>query len=69
MLANKVYISGHFHDEKKEDLLLLPAQRKLYSKKLVIIEDNVWLGEGVFVLPRVTVGENCIIGVNTVITK
>lgn len=70
LLASKVYISDHFHGEiTKEALLLSPAQRKLYSKGPVIIEDNVWLGESVVVLPGVTIGENSIIGANAVVTK
>ena len=33
------------------------------------IEDNVWIGEGVVILPNVIIGENSIIGANTVVTK
>ncbi|MBS7231924.1 acyltransferase [Flavobacterium psychroterrae] len=70
LLASKVYISDHFHGEiTKEALLLPPAQRKLYSKGPIIIEDNVWLGEGVVVLPGVTIGKNSIVGANAVVTK
>ena len=70
LLASKVYISDHSHGEvTKEALLLPPAQRKLFSKGQVIIEDNVWLGEGVIVLPNVTIGENSIVGANSVVTK
>jgi acetyltransferase-like isoleucine patch superfamily enzyme len=70
LIASKVYISDHFHGEiTKEALLLAPSLRKLYSKGPVIIEDNVWLGEGVVVLPGVTIGENSIIGANAVVTR
>lgn len=70
LLASKVYISDHSHGMiTKEALSLPPTQRKLYSKGPVIIEDNVWLGEGVVVLPGVTIGENSIIGANAVVTK
>lgn len=37
--------------------------------KDVIIEDNVWLGEGVKVLKGVTIGENTIIGAGSVVVK
>ncbi|WP_308303877.1 DapH/DapD/GlmU-related protein, partial [Vibrio parahaemolyticus] len=33
------------------------------------IHDNVWLGEGVFVMPGVTIGKNSIIGAGSVVTK
>jgi acetyltransferase-like isoleucine patch superfamily enzyme len=35
----------------------------------VVIENNVWLGEGVKVLKGVTIGENTIIGAGSVVTK
>lgn len=35
----------------------------------VIIEDNVWLGYGVKVLKGVHIGENSLIGANSVVTK
>lgn len=70
LVASKVYICDHSHGEAtKDDLLLPPGQRKLYSKGPVVIEDNVWLGEGVVVLAGVTIGENSIIGANSVVTR
>lgn len=70
LLASKVYISDHSHGEITADgIKLPPAKRRLYSKGPVIIEDNVWLGEGVVVLPGVTIGENSIVGANAVVTK
>lgn len=70
LLASKVYISDHSHGEiSSKALSLPPAKRKLFSKGPVIIEDNVWLGEGVVVLPNVTIGENTIVGANSVVTK
>lgn len=70
LIASKVYISDHSHGEVNiEALKLPPSQRKLHSKGPVIIENNVWLGEGVVVLPNVTIGENSIVGANSVVTK
>ncbi|RXM42304.1 DapH/DapD/GlmU-related protein [Flavobacterium sp. YO12] len=70
LLASKVYISDHSHGEiNKNSILLPPSRRKLFSKGSVIIEDNVWIGEGVVVLPGVTIGENTIVGANAVVTK
>lgn len=39
-----------------------------YYKKIVI-ENNVWLGSNVVVLPGVTIGENPVIGAGAVVTK
>jgi len=70
LLASRIYISDHSHGEiTKEALLMPPAARKLVSKGPVIIKNNVWIGEGVCILPGVTIGENSIIGANAVVTK
>jgi acetyltransferase-like isoleucine patch superfamily enzyme len=70
LIASKVFITDHYHGEiTSNSLLTIPSQRKLYSKGPVKIEKNVWIGEGVVILPNVTIGENSIIGSNSVITK
>lgn len=40
-----------------------------FIRKPVIIEDNVWIGYRVIILPGVTVGKNSIIGAGAVVTK
>ena len=45
-----------------------PIERS-YNISEVIIEDNVWLGEFVSVLPVVTIGKGTIIRTNSVVTK
>lgn len=35
----------------------------------VIIEDNVWIGGGVVILPGVTIGKNSVIGAGSVVTR
>jgi lipopolysaccharide O-acetyltransferase len=35
----------------------------------VVIEDEVWLGERVCVMPNVTIGKHSVIGANSVVTK
>ena len=42
--------------------------RPLISKGCVVIEDNVWLGDNVCVLPGVTIGKGSVIGANSVVT-
>lgn len=37
--------------------------------KKVILEDNVWLGEGAKVLKGVTIGKNSVIGAGSIVTK
>ena len=68
-LASNILIVDHFHgriDSSEKDIA--PTKRILYSKGPVIIEDNVWIGSNVAILPGVRIGESAIIGANTVIT-
>lgn len=46
-----------------------PAERKLYSKGKVIIEDDVWIGDKVTILSNVHIGRGAVIGANSVVTK
>jgi acetyltransferase-like isoleucine patch superfamily enzyme len=70
LLASRIYISDHSHGEVNLDALNLPPnKRNLVSKGAVIIEDNVWIGEGVAILANVVIGKNSIIGANAVVTK
>ena len=73
LLASKIYISDSSHgsyagDENDSSPDSIPMERKMVSKP-VIIEDNVWLGEFVSVLPGVTIGKGSIVGANSVVAK
>lgn len=70
LIGSRVLITDHSHGRTEgTDLKLPPDTRPLYSKGPVIIHKNVWLGEGVCVMPGVTIGENTIVGANSVVTK
>lgn len=73
LLASKIYISDCSHgsyvgNEKDSHPGTNPADRQLIAKQ-VLIEDNVWLGEFVSVLPGVTIGKGTIVGANSVVAK
>ncbi|KAA6312817.1 putative acetyltransferase [termite gut metagenome] len=69
LVGSHVLITDHFHGKiSKDELLIPPSKRKLYSKGPVIIENDVWIGEGVCILPNVTIGHNTVIGANSVVT-
>lgn len=73
LLAGKVYISDNSHgsykgNENDTSPDVLPTMRP-YPTSPVVIEDNVWIGEGVVVLPGVTIGRGAIIGANSVVSK
>lgn len=70
LFGSRIYITDHDHGSTSpSDILLPPIERKLYSKGPVVIEKNVYVGEGVSILSGVTIGENSIIATNAVVTK
>ena len=70
MLASRVFITDHFHgDTSFNSLQISPRDRILSTKGAVIIKENVWIGEGVSVMPGVTIGKNVIVGAGSVVTK
>jgi lipopolysaccharide O-acetyltransferase len=73
LIASKVFISDHNHgfyglNNRHDSPLSIPKDREL-SFSSVTIEDNVWLGEFVAVLPGVTIGTGSIIGSMSVVSK
>jgi acetyltransferase-like isoleucine patch superfamily enzyme len=69
-IGSRVFISDHSHGEiTAEAIKVHPLQRPLFSKGPVIIGDRVWIGLGTSIMPGVTIGEDSIIGTNSVVTK
>lgn len=71
LIASKVFITDHNHGSYSENgcsPLSPPNERPIVTRS-VHIEDNVWLGEFVSVLPGVTIGFGSIIGTGSVVTK
>ena len=73
LMASKIYISDTSHgsysgNENDSDPNAPPGLRPLHNND-VIIEDNVWLGESVSVLPGVVIGKGTIVGANSVVSK
>lgn len=73
LLASKIFISDLSHgsysgDENDSHPDSIPKNRKLFARSITI-EDNVWLGEFVSVLPGVTIGKGTIVGANSVVSK
>lgn len=73
LLASKIYISdcahGNYSGTDLDDSPLTPPNSRPLVAKPVIIEDNVWIGEFVSILPGVTIGKGSIIGTMSVVTK
>lgn len=71
LLGSKVLITDHAHGlfnaDGPADLNVNPGERPIVSKGPVIIEDRVWLGDGVCILPNVQIGKGAIVGSNAVV--
>jgi len=66
LIADKVYISDNMHSF--EDVGK-PIMEQGLTHRPVEIEDEVWLGENVCVLPGVRIGRHSVVGCNSVVTK
>lgn len=72
LIASRVFITDHNHGSYGGAIQSSPDEIQIdrpLSTSAVVIEDNVWIGEGVTILPGVTIGRNSIIGGGTVVTK
>ena len=72
LIASKVFITdishGNYQGNSCDNPFSIPKQRALNTRP-VVIKDNVWIGESVCILPGVTIGEGCVIGSLSVVTK
>ena len=70
LMGKNVHITDHNHGTiTAEEMSVAPINRELFSKGEVIIEDNVWIGDNVVILPGVKLGQGCIIGANAVVSR
>lgn len=60
--------NGHGHSDASDNLVA-PLKREIVSSGEVILEERVWIGDKVTILPGVRIGEGAIIGANSVVTK
>jgi acetyltransferase-like isoleucine patch superfamily enzyme len=66
-IADNVYITDNLHGFEDISCGVMPQPLKVPGP--VTIEDEVWLGERVCVMPNVTIGKHSVIGANSVVTK
>ncbi|MBQ1273005.1 MAG: acetyltransferase [Clostridia bacterium] len=64
--ASNVFISDTNHGDGTDDPTTPPDARPL-SADPVTIGNNVWIGEGVAVLPGASIGDGCMIGAHAVV--
>ena len=72
LIASKVFISdlnhGNYSEPLPQDNPEIPPANRLRYAQPVVIEDNVWIGDGVCILAGARVGRGSIIGANSVVT-
>lgn len=72
LIASRCFISDTNHGEysggEQSSPYQVPNQRKLVSTQ-VKIGDNVWIGENAVVLAGSNIGNGCIIGANTTVSR
>lgn len=73
LMASHIYISdsshGFYRGNTEDTSPDIPPIERPYRVDPVKIEDNVWIGESVTMMPGVIVGRDSIIGSNSVVTK
>jgi acetyltransferase-like isoleucine patch superfamily enzyme len=73
LIGSRVLITDHNHGSYSGEIqsspMEPPAIRPLFSNGPVIIHENVWIGDGVVILPNVEIGFGCIVAANSVVTK
>ena len=67
LIADRVYISDSTHNSK--DLEKSIISQGTSFKAAVVIENGAWIGINACILPGVNIGENAIIGANSVVVK
>jgi|APMI01.1.fsa_nt_gi lipopolysaccharide O-acetyltransferase len=73
LMGSRILITDHNHGsykgENSSNPMTIPQQREIISEGPVIIEENVWIGDGAVILPNVTIGKGSVIGANSVVVK
>lgn len=66
-MGSRVYISDHGHEFEDPDVPL--REQPLTAAAEVVIEDDVYLGEGVVVMPGVHIGRHTAVAANSVVNR
>ncbi len=72
LFGSNVLVTDHHHGDyqlRHSSPYQPPIKRTLTCHLKTFIEDNVWLGDNVVVMPGVTIGYGSIIGANSVVTR
>jgi galactoside O-acetyltransferase len=65
MIASNVVLRAADHGVEKNEKMYSQA----YTAGTIILENDVWIGANVVILKNVTLGEGCVVGAGSVVTK
>lgn len=66
LIGEYVSIRDHSHQTDSDDV---PIKDLGFFSKTIAIGNNVWIGRGVCIMPGVTIGDNCVIGAHSLVTR
>lgn len=73
LIGSNVLITDHNHGIysglNQSDPTVAPVLRPLTTDGVVIINENVWIGDGVSILPNVEIGHGSIVASNSTVTR
>ena len=67
LIASNVYIVDAFHGYDRGDVPY--KYQGMSGMAPIVIKKGCWIGQNVCIMPGVTIGEYCIVGANSVVTK
>jgi len=73
LIGSKVYIGdhshGHYRDVElwRQERAIMPKDRPLADEGAILIGQNCWIGDGAVILAGAEIGNNCVIGANSVV--
>jgi acetyltransferase-like isoleucine patch superfamily enzyme len=67
VLSEYLYISDSAHGFNPDGGLIM--QQELESKGPIYLGKNTFVGYGVSIMPGVSLGKNCVVGINSVVTR
>ncbi|MEH6470000.1 MAG: acyltransferase [Halopseudomonas sp.] len=67
MLGSAVHI--YVHNHRYDDISLPIIDQGHYPSEPVVLKSGCWIGANAIILPGVTVGQNAVVGANSVVTR